>query len=53
MDALSLARWQFGVTTVHHYLFISISTGLAMFVALGVWIFGWDKVHGNVSCSRM
>ncbi|WP_084614668.1 cytochrome ubiquinol oxidase subunit I [Nakamurella lactea] len=34
MDVLSLARWQFGVTTVYHYLFIPISIGLALYVAI-------------------
>jgi cytochrome d ubiquinol oxidase subunit II len=24
MDALTLARWQFGVTTVYHFFFVSI-----------------------------
>ncbi|MEO3800640.1 cytochrome ubiquinol oxidase subunit I [Nonomuraea sp. B1E8] len=33
MDALDLARWQFGVTTVYHFLFVPLTIGLGVFVA--------------------
>jgi len=33
MDALDLARWQFGVTTVYHFLFVPLTIGLGTFVA--------------------
>ncbi len=33
MDALELARWQFGVTTVYHYLFVPLTIGLVFLVA--------------------
>ncbi|WP_345515797.1 cytochrome ubiquinol oxidase subunit I, partial [Phytohabitans houttuyneae] len=33
MDALDLARWQFGVTTVYHFLFVPITIGLSCLVA--------------------
>ena len=33
MDALELARWQFGVTTVYHYLFVPITIGMVYLVA--------------------
>ncbi|WP_281901779.1 cytochrome ubiquinol oxidase subunit I [Phytohabitans aurantiacus] len=33
MDALDLARWQFGVTTVYHFLFVPITIGLSALVA--------------------
>lgn len=33
MEALELARWQFGVTTVYHYLFVPLTIGLAFLVA--------------------
>ncbi len=33
MDALDLARWQFGITTVYHFLFVPITLGLSMLVA--------------------
>ena len=34
MDALDLARWQFGVTTVYHFLFVPITIGLSALVAM-------------------
>ena len=33
MEALDLARWQFGVTTVYHFLFVPLTIGLAALVA--------------------
>jgi cytochrome d ubiquinol oxidase subunit I len=33
MDALALARWQFGVTTVYHFFFVPLTLGLAWVVA--------------------
>jgi cytochrome bd ubiquinol oxidase subunit I len=33
MDALDVARWQFGVTTVYHFLFVPITIGLSFLVA--------------------
>jgi cytochrome d ubiquinol oxidase subunit I len=34
MSALELARWQFGATTVYHFLFVPITIGITWFVAL-------------------
>ncbi|MCC6804981.1 MAG: cytochrome ubiquinol oxidase subunit I [Anaerolineae bacterium] len=34
MDALTLARLQFGITTVYHFFFVPLSIGLAILVAL-------------------
>ena len=33
MDALDIARWQFGITTVYHFLFVPITIGLSAIVA--------------------
>lgn len=33
MDELLLARWQFGVTTVYHFLFVPLTLGLSVLVA--------------------
>jgi cytochrome d ubiquinol oxidase subunit I len=33
MDPLIVARWQFGITTVYHFLFVPLTIGLALFVA--------------------
>ncbi|TQS42253.1 cytochrome ubiquinol oxidase subunit I [Cryptosporangium phraense] len=34
MDQLDLARWQFGITTVYHYVFVPMSIGLSFLVAI-------------------
>lgn len=34
MDPLTLARWQFGVTTVYHFFFVPLTLGLVWVVAL-------------------
>lgn len=34
MEALELARWQFGITTVYHFIFVPITLGLALLVAI-------------------
>lgn len=34
MDALTLARLQFGITTVYHFFFVPLSIGLSLIVAL-------------------
>jgi cytochrome d ubiquinol oxidase subunit I len=33
MDALNLARWQFGITTVYHFLMVPLTIGLSLTVA--------------------
>lgn len=34
LDALSLARWQFGLTTIYHFLFVPLTIGLVLLTAL-------------------
>jgi cytochrome d ubiquinol oxidase subunit I len=34
MDALMLARWQFGITTVYHFFFVPLTLGLIWVVAV-------------------
>src|SRR6188768_1429601 len=34
MNALDVARWQFGVTTVYHFIFVPLTIGLAPLVAI-------------------
>ena len=34
MDALDLARWQFGITTIYHFLFVPLTIGLSVIVAV-------------------
>ncbi|SDY95801.1 cytochrome bd-I ubiquinol oxidase subunit 1 apoprotein [Micromonospora pattaloongensis] len=45
MDALDVARWQFGVTTVYHYLFVPLTIGLSLLVAIlqTVWLRTGDE----------
>ncbi|SDF42407.1 cytochrome ubiquinol oxidase subunit I [Sporomusa acidovorans] len=34
MEALILSRWQFGITTVYHFLFVPLTLGLSLLVAI-------------------
>jgi len=34
MDQVTLARWQFGITTVYHFLFVPITIAMSMLVAV-------------------
>lgn len=34
MDPLLLARWQFGITTVYHFIFVPLTLGLSVLVAI-------------------
>lgn len=34
MEALDLARWQFGITTVYHFLFVPLTISMAFIVAI-------------------
>ncbi len=34
MDALEIARWQFGITTVYHFLMVPLTIGLGLVVAV-------------------
>jgi len=34
VDPLTLARWQFGTTTIYHFLFVPLTIGLALVVAI-------------------
>jgi cytochrome d ubiquinol oxidase subunit I len=33
MTSLELARWQFGITTLYHFIFVPMTIGLAFFTA--------------------
>ena len=45
MEALDLARWQFGITTVYHFIFVPLTIGLAPLVAImqTVWVRTGDE----------
>ena len=34
MEALDVARWQFGITTVYHFIFVPLTIGLSFLVAI-------------------
>ena len=34
LDTVALSRWQFGITTVYHFIFVPLTIGLAPLVAL-------------------
>jgi cytochrome d ubiquinol oxidase subunit I len=40
MEALDLARWQFGITTVYHFILVPLTIGLSMLVAImqAAWV---------------
>jgi cytochrome bd ubiquinol oxidase subunit I len=47
MDALDLARWQFGITTVYHFLFVPLTIGLSFLVAglQTVWVRSGNEAY--------
>ena len=50
MDALDVSRWQFGITTVYHFIFVPLTIGLAPLIAVmqTVW-----AVTGNTAWYRL
>ena len=50
MDALDVSRWQFGITTVYHFIFVPLTIGLAPLIAVmqTVWV-----VTGNTAWYRL
>jgi cytochrome bd-type quinol oxidase subunit 1 len=34
LDPLLLARWQFGLTTLYHFIFVPLTLGMSLFVAI-------------------
>jgi cytochrome d ubiquinol oxidase subunit I len=45
VDALALARWQFGITTIYHFMFVPLTIGLAPLVAVmqTMWVRTGDE----------
>ncbi len=45
MSTETLARWQFGITTVYHYLFVPITIAMSMLVAImqTIWVRTGDE----------
>ena len=40
LDPLILSRWQFGLTTIYHFLFVPLTIGMALVVAVfqSAWV---------------
>ena len=40
MNALDVSRWQFGITTVYHFIFVPLTIGLAPLIAVmqTIWV---------------
>jgi cytochrome d ubiquinol oxidase subunit I len=51
MDVVSLARWQFAVTTVYHFFFIPLSIGLSLLVAImqTIYVRGGDETYKRMA----
>jgi cytochrome d ubiquinol oxidase subunit I len=51
MDALSLARWQFAVTTVYHFFFVPLTLGLVWAVAIfnTLWVTSGREVYKRLT----
>ncbi len=50
MNVVDISRWQFGITTVYHFIFVPLTIGLAPLVAImqTVWV-----VTGNATWYRL
>jgi cytochrome d ubiquinol oxidase subunit I len=51
MDAVSLARWQFAVTTVYHFFFVPLTLGLVWVVAVfnTLWVTSGREVYRRLT----
>ena len=51
MDPLILARWQFGITTLYHFLFVPLSIGLSILVAVmqSLWMRSRDDDYRRMT----
>ncbi|WP_347754318.1 cytochrome ubiquinol oxidase subunit I [Agrococcus sp. ProA11] len=45
MDVLDIARWQFGITTVYHFMLVPLTLGLGMSIAImqSLWVRTGDE----------
>jgi cytochrome d ubiquinol oxidase subunit I len=51
MDAVSLARWQFAITTVYHFFFVPLTLGLVWVVAVfnTLWVTSGREVYRRLT----
>ncbi len=47
MNVLDLSRWQFGFTTVYHFIFVPLTIGISILVAAmqTAWVVKKDPVY--------
>ena len=45
MDVLDLARWQFAITTVYHFLFVPITIGVTALIAVMQTFWHLSLIH--------
>ena len=54
MDALILSRLQFAITTVYHFLFVPVTLGLSIFVALlETWYINSDSYEERIKLKKL
>lgn len=54
MDVVSLSRWQFAITTVYHFLFVPVTLGLTLFLALLETCYvTTNRSHWKDSCRKL
>lgn len=54
MDALILSRMQFAITTIYHFLFVPVTLGLSIFVALlEMWYIHDGSYEGRIKLKKM
>lgn len=54
MDALILSRLQFAITTIYHFLFVPVTLGLSIFVALlEMWYVNCDSYEWRIKLKKL
>ncbi|MCR5834454.1 MAG: cytochrome ubiquinol oxidase subunit I [Selenomonadaceae bacterium] len=54
MDAVILSRLQFAITTIYHFLFVPVTLGLSIFVALlELWYVNSDSYYERLKLKRL
>ena len=53
MDTVLLSRWQFAITTIYHFLFVPVTLGLSIFVALlETWYVNCGSYEGRIRLKK-
>ena len=51
LDAVTVGRWQFGVTTVYHFVLVPLTIGLSLLVA--IMQTAWHRTGKNTGCKQL